>query len=63
MIARLESIANVMKLKQDCLKKLNDKIFDVCDEADIAKEIEEATDYDAKLNKTVEKISLFKLFK
>lgn len=60
-IARLESIANVMKLKQDCLTKLNDKILDVCDEADIAKEIEEATDYDAKLNKTVEKISLFKL--
>ncbi len=61
MIARLVSIANFMKLKEDCLTKLNDKILDVFDEADIAKEIEEATDYDAKLIKTVEKTSLFKL--
>ena len=59
-LARLDSIAQSMKLKQEYLTELNQKILEVCDLAEIDKEIDESTEYDTSLLESLGKISLYK---
>ena len=58
---KLSSIESILKGKQSYLKTLDEQILQKCQMDDIEKEIAESTDWESKIQETIEKIKEYKI--
>ena len=59
-LSRLQSISDLLKAKQDYLRRVSDEILELCSIEQIDKEIEDCSEWETRILETLEKIVLFK---
>eukprot|EP00795_Rhopilema_esculentum_P013261 gene13261-4094_t len=59
-LSRLQSISDLLKAKQDYLRRVSDEILGLCSIEEIDKEIEDCSEWETRILETLEKIVHFK---